>query len=71
MDGELRALERRLQASGLVYKILDERSMRLLQTFFATEITRCMPHSRSSLPMVKMEATERINNLTSLMELII
>ena len=72
MDAQLASLERMLKASGQQFKVLDERSINLLTEYFKVELLQAQKkHTRAPGLTGKAIAFERMNNIASLMELIL
>lgn len=79
MDGELRALERRLKATGKRFKVLDERSIALLSAHFQGEIETVKKTynryvvlgRRGGQSAQAAAAFERMNQLVAMLELIL
>ena len=79
MDARLRAIERQLRAEGVVYKVLDERSIGLLKVYFEEKVRehtvaagRFQVRGRLAMQTQAFaDAVEKMNQYATLLELIL
>lgn len=72
-DERLRTLERQLRASGLEFKVLGIDELRPLRAFLTKELddTRLLAQSDRVNKLRKARAFERMNNIATLLEVLL